>query len=179
MTKRIIIEDVNLLQALDGNIQVVCTVSKQYKADTLIAVQQAKERLKNQKLVAVTIDKYTKPRSLDANAYFHVLVEKIATAVRASNDEVKARLVVDYGQSFATARLPKDAEPAKYWKYYRIINESDRWTEYLLYKPTHLLESDEMARLIEGAVAEAKQLKIETMTTRELASLMAKGVKNE
>ena len=52
-------------------------------------------------------------------------------------------------------------------------------SQNLLYKQTHTLNSAEMARLIAGAVQEASQLGIETLTPKELASLQEKwGKKN-
>ena len=47
--------------------------------------------------VSTDVKKYRKPRSLDANAYFHLLVNRIAATVGASDDEVKRELVVRYG----------------------------------------------------------------------------------
>ena len=47
--------------------------------------------------IEVSIKKWRKKRSNDANAYFHVLVTAIAEARGISNDEVKQMLVVDYG----------------------------------------------------------------------------------
>lgn len=171
MSKQIEIKDINLLQDLDGNLQVVCTILKKYKDETTKAVQTAKERLKSEKATAIDIDKLKRPRSLNANAYFHVLVDKIASAVRQSNEEVKKRLVVDFGKSYATVRLPKNVQPTLYFDYYKQIDETDRFCEFILYKPTHLMETDEMARLIDGTIAEAKELGIETMTPQQLSTL--------
>lgn len=43
------------------------------------------------------IKPYKKRRSLDANAYFHVIVDKIAKATNKSSDEIKVQMVLDYG----------------------------------------------------------------------------------
>lgn len=43
------------------------------------------------------IKPYRKRRSLDANAYFHVLVEEISKVLKISNTEVKKSLNLDYG----------------------------------------------------------------------------------
>ena len=40
---------------------------------------------------------------------------------------------------------------------------------YLVYKQTHLMDSKEMARLIDGAIEVAKELGIETDTPEQLA----------
>ena len=47
-------------------------------------ISQGYENLKAVELLDVTADKHKKKRSLDANAYFHVLVGKIADKLRIS-----------------------------------------------------------------------------------------------
>ena len=54
------------------------------------------DRLKDQQL-SIEIKKYREKRSKDANAYFHVLVNKIAEAQGLGNDEVKKSMVIEYG----------------------------------------------------------------------------------
>ena len=43
------------------------------------------------------LKQFRKRRSLDANAYFHVLVDKIAKETKKSAEEVKISLNLDYG----------------------------------------------------------------------------------
>ena len=47
--------------------------------------------------VDLTIDKWSDKRSIQANAYFHVLVNEIAKATKSSMDDVKKQLVLNYG----------------------------------------------------------------------------------
>ena len=54
------------------------------------------DQLKNVDVNA-EIKKWREPRSKDANAYFHVLVNKIAEVQSLGDDEVKRSLVVEYG----------------------------------------------------------------------------------
>ena len=128
------------------------------------------------------IKKYRKNRSLTANAYFHVLVNKIASALRTSDIEVKRRLAVDYGTAATdvdgspyVVQLPATADIDKFYPYTKMYRSVERngmtWNCYLLFKRTHTMDSAEMARLIEGTVYEAKQLGIETMTPAELQAL--------
>ena len=104
------------------------------------------------------IKQFKKRRSLDANAYFHVIVDKIAKKLNQSVDVIKQKLVLDYGEQIA--------------KY--IINGKE-FIQYLIYKETHTLNSTEMATLIDGTIAEAKELDIETLTPIELE--LIKGYK--
>lgn len=128
------------------------------------------------------IKPYRKRRSLDANAYFHVLVNKIARAVRRSDDDVKKQLVFDYGAIAKTKEglaikwtAREDIPVEDFVKYPKPIGEEIRkgklFIQYLIYKETHTLDSAEMARLIDGTIEEAKQLGIETLTPIEIENL--------
>ena len=55
--------------------------------------------------INVEIKKWRRPRSRDANAYFHVLVNKIAEAQSLGDDEVKRSLVVEYGAQIGRAHV--------------------------------------------------------------------------
>ena len=134
--------------------------------------------------VSVEIKRYREKRSKDANAYFHVLVNKIAEVQGLGNEEVKKSLVTEYGV------LAKDAEgytvgfklPASvkidsiypYAKVFDIREENGRvFYCYLVYKHTHEMDSKEMARLIDGAIYVAKDIGIETDTPEQLARYKA------
>ena len=134
------------------------------------------------------IKPYRKRRSADANAYFHVLVNKIARAVKRSDEDVKKQLVFDYGTIAkddkglkAGFKALKEIPITHYFKYAKPIGEcvenNKTFVKYLIYKETHTLDSVEMARLIDGTIEEAKQLGIETLTPIEIENL--KGYKKE
>ena len=138
------------------------------------------------KPVRVDCKEWKNRRSLDANAYFHVLCNQIAAAMKIGNDECKRQLVLDYGTldrdkdgKIAGAKLPASVDILRYYSYAKpysteIINGRE-YIAYLFYKPTHELDTREMARLIDGAVNEAKQLGIETLPPHELAALEYEG----
>ena len=117
---------------------------------------------------------YREKRSLNANAYFHVLVGKIAEKTRQSDTEVKRQLVFDYGTQLGVIALESGMQPEKAGvEYAKPINEftspkGKQCTQYMIYKQTRKLDTAEMARLIDGAVSEAQQLGIETKTPAEL-----------
>ena len=136
------------------------------------------------KLLKVDIDVWREQRSLSANAYFHLLCNKIAEKTNASDDEIKYMLVVSYGTLASydgeqvVIKLPVGVEAAGYYKYLKYVgNEVDKsgkeWNLYVPYKETHLYDTKEMARLIDGTVDEAKRLDIEVKTPDEIASMLA------
>lgn len=132
--------------------------------------------------ISVEIKRYREPRSKNANAYFHVLVNKIAEAQRLGNGEVKRQLVLEYGTlatdetgSVLGAMLPASASMDDFYpyaKWYKSkVLDGKEYDCYLFYKQTHTLDSKEMARLIDGTITVAKELGLETMTPDQLARL--------
>lgn len=130
--------------------------------------------------INVEIKKWRRPRSRDANAYFHVLVNKIAEAQSLGDDEVKRSLVVEYGAlakdengNTLGAMLPVTADMDDFYPYYRCYKtmtlEGREYNCYLFYKRTHTLDTKEMARLIDGAIYVAKGLGIDTDTPEQIA----------
>jgi hypothetical protein len=131
-------------------------------------------------IVDVTIKKHFNRRSLSANAYFHVLVNKIAAKQNIGDDACKAMLVMEYGALARTEdgqtvgfKLPSKVDVTSIYPYAKCFDTREEdgilFNCYLVYKETHTMDSKEMARLIDGAVYEAKELGIETDTPEQLA----------
>ncbi len=127
---------------------------------------------------------YRKKRSLDANAYFHVLVHKIAQKLEMGEQETKTKLVLDYGTIMRDEtgakvglKIPSTVDINNIYKYakrFDVRNENGiEFNCYIIYKQTHTLDSKEMARLIQGAVNEAEQLDIEVRTPDEIARMLS------
>lgn len=123
----------------------------------------------------ISIKKWRQRRSKDANAYFHVLVNEIATARGLPDDEVKRQLVVDYGTIakdenglVMAMKLPRTVDPEMVYPYAKMYKQTEEngipMNCYILYKRSSWLDSKEMARLIEGTIQEAKELNIDTDT---------------
>ena len=58
------------------------------------------EELKDTELLDIQIKKFRRKRSLDANAYFHVLVDKLAGKLGISKPRCKNLMIGRYGQPF-------------------------------------------------------------------------------
>lgn len=137
------------------------------------------DKLKD-KDIRVEIKVWREPRSKDANAYFHVLVNKIAEAQCLGDDEVKRSLVVEYGAlardddgQLIGAMLPAGTDIDQFYPYTRMyktrILDGKEYECYLFYKRTHTLDSKEMARLIDGTIYVARGLGIDTDTPEQIA----------
>ena len=138
----------------------------------------------------ISIKKWRNKRSKDQNAYFHVLVNEIAGCTGESDEQVKQRLVLEYGtidkdadgNNVAFKALP-GVDFTKYYKYARYVESRVEagnghqivFNVYLVYKPTQEMDTKEMTRLIEGAISEAKELGIDTDTPEMKARFGQKG----
>ena len=132
--------------------------------------------------VDVQVEKWSDKRSLQANAYFHVLCNKIAEATKSSMDDVKKLLVSQYGTlargsdgKYMAVKVPKNTDIEKIYPYFRHIGTDENGLDmYLFFKHTSDLNKDEMNRLISGTVDEAKALNIETLTPDEIERMVGK-----
>lgn len=137
------------------------------------------DRLHGQEL-DIEIKKHREKRSKDANAYFHVLVNKIAAERGGKDDDVKRQLVVEYGAldrdedgTVIGFKLPASVNVDKIYPYVRCFDTREEngklFKCYLVYKHTSDMDSKEMARLIDGAIETAQELGIVTDTPEQLA----------
>lgn len=132
----------------------------------------------------VEIKRHRERRSLTANAYFHLLCNKLAAALNVSNDEMKIHLVRLYGTLALIdgheieIRIPKGAKVEDYYPYTEWLRGDALADYYAVYKQTHALNSKEFARLIDGTVMECKSLGIETLPPEELERMYAQADKS-
>jgi hypothetical protein len=132
----------------------------------------------------ITVKQWKEKRSLSANAYFHVLCDKLRQKLGISMARCKNHLIADYGQIEYI-----DDEPMIYKtncpeermmeletihaKCIKITEEKGKQVYfYRIYRGSHTYDSAEMARLIDGTVEECKTQGIETMTHAELERLV-------
>ena len=125
------------------------------------------------------LSEYKDKRSLNANAYFHVLVNKLADVLNKSNQEMKIELNLKYG-TLARAEdgkimgcmIPKYVDIKAFYEYAECYKEDSEYEYYMFYKRTSELNSKEFARLLEGTVQECKQQDIETLDEIEIKRLI-------
>ena len=118
-------------------------------------------------------------RSLNANAYFHVLVGKIAEKLTISKAKAKNILLGKYGQREMVDDGPLIISILENVDMYEredihcipvghgVVNGRD-FTHWAIVRPSHEYDTKEMAALIDGTIADAKELDIETITPAEL-----------
>lgn len=120
------------------------------------------------------IKEYKQKRSLNANAYAWVLINKIANVMRLSKEEVYLNMLKHYGQSQVVS-IVLEANITGYFKYYEVIGTSilnnKEFNHIRVFKGSSEYDTKEMSIFIDGIVQEAKQLDIETLTPNQLAEL--------
>lgn len=124
-------------------------------------------------------------RSQSANAYFHVLCDKLRQALRISFAECKNHLITSYGQieyvdegepATIKTNIPADRMAQSETLHCKPLHVEDPeafW--YRIYRGTHTYDSREMALLIDGTIEECKLQGIETLTPNELLRLEGYG----
>lgn len=122
--------------------------------------------------------KYWKPRdrSLDANAYMWVLCEKIAKEIGSTKEDVYRMAVREVGVWFDTPpMLAADADTfAAGWRHNGIgwfcedIFRTSDTAMIRVFTGSSVYDGQQMRRLVDYIVQEAKDLDIETMTPEEI-----------
>lgn len=175
----------NIVENIDGTLTYYFRDTNKDLSHKVRTKNELKEmRDKYTKGFAIDVMQYREQRSLDANAYFHVLVDKIAKALNKGSEEVKKQLNLDYGTIMRDDKgkkvgfkLPESVDvnliyPYAKWFDFRIEN-GVKFNCYIIYKETHTLDTKEMSTLIDGTVQEAQQLGIETKTPDEIANMLS------
>lgn len=123
-------------------------------------------------------------RSLDSNAYFHVLCDKLRKKLGISMARCKNHLIADYGQIEYIDDEPmiyKTNAPEEYMmeletlhtKCVKVTEEHGKNVYfYRIYRGSHTYNTKEMSDLIAGTIEECKAQDIETATPAEIAQMM-------
>lgn len=128
--------------------------------------------------LAVDVKKYRPKRSLDANAYLWVLCDKIAAALDSTKELVYIELVRQVGKFAVVAVRDWDADEIIHgWScrglgwFAEIIDgcKIDGCVRVMFFYGSSTYDTEEMSRLIDEAVFEAKELGIDTATPDEIA----------
>ena len=129
----------------------------------------------------VSVKKFRNKRSLDANAYAWVLIDKIARAKHLTKKEVYRNAIRDIGGVSDTVSIRKQAFPrlqAEWnskgigWQVDDIGSRIPGWTNAILYYGSSSYDSSQMSSLIDSLIQDATALGIEVKSEAEITSLL-------
>ena len=140
--------------------------------------------------LAVTLKRWSNKRSLSANAYYWMLVAKIAKLLPASESEVHNILLGRYGQpaevdgELVTMLIPdtpeaeekirqSDTYHLRQTSHIRTGKNGKQYRAWRMMRGSSTYDTAEMAQLIDGTVAEAKHMGIETLPDEEIERMLS------
>ncbi len=152
-----------------------------FLADDTDTLEQIEELMSCAKL-SVEVKKWRKKRSIDANAFAWVLINKIAEKLETTSLEVYRREIRELGicevipiKNEAVERFVDTWQKqgtGKGWICDTEKSKLDGYTNVYAYYGSSSYNTAEMSRLINNIVEECKSLNIETKSEEELNSLL-------
>lgn len=143
-----------------------------------VSVQEL-QTLKAYEELSVSLKKYRKKRSLDANSYCWVLCSRIAEKVGSSKDEIYEQMLQDYGcfdeddNGYIVVTVKSGTDMSKIGRHWKFYKDNGKFSSYLKIKGSSEYDSAEMGRFIDGIIFEAKELGISTETPDEIERMKA------
>ena len=128
---------------------------------------------------------YREKRSLNANAYFHSLVNKLARYYNWTDEDMKIKMVLDYGTlaekdgEVFEVKVPHNSDIQEFYPYAKFNRTEDGLDCYFLYERTHNLNTHQMYELLCGVVQECKDVGIPTKEDYEIQKLIEEMEKYE
>lgn len=131
----------------------------------------------------ISARRHREKRSLSANAYFHVLVSKIAEKLGSSITEVKNGLIAEYGQIDPLIKTIIMLDTVDWKKVEamhlrpttatRVLDNGKLYRVYYVMRGSHTYDTAEMSRLIDATVEAAREQGIETLTPVQIERMKA------
>ena len=137
------------------------------------------DKIKDCEKLSIEAKKYRQRRSLDANAYAWVLMQKLAEAVNSDKWHIYLRCLQRYSRAF-THVIVKESAVDRMQELYRTCIDLGKVTvngqtghQLQVYYGSSTFDTKEMSVFIDGIVSECKELGIQTMTPAELERMKA------
>lgn len=131
--------------------------------------------------VDITVKKHRNKRSLDANAYAWVLIDKIAAKRDMSKAEVYRNAIRDIGGVSEVVCIQNRAVKTMKdvwtrngigWQVDEMPSKIAGCTNLVLYKGSSVYDTKQMSALIDSLVQDAQSIGIETRSQEEIDSLL-------
>lgn len=130
--------------------------------------------------VSIEIKPYKEKRSLNANAYAWVLIDKLAAKLGIPPEEVYRHTIEALGGVSEIVRCKSSAVKAlkASWEHHglgwqlKVADERNGWADCILYYGSSVYDTAQMKRLIDSLVDECKTQGIDTMSEYERGLLL-------
>ena len=156
----------------DGTQNITITVNSDFRN----SFDELKE-----KEVTVEIKRFSKRRSLDANAYAWVLIDKIAEKMKLKKTEVYRNCIKDIGGVSTIICVKNEAVESLChgwethgigWQYETMQSKIEGCTNVILWYGSSVYDSAQMATFIQNLIQDAEDLGIPTITPEEQSRLI-------
>ena len=150
-----------------------------------VQIEQARkicDSMKDGKIYTAEIKEYREKRSLNANAYFWVLLAKLAAKLNIPKLDLYREFIRGIGDNFYVllVRTSEVTAVIKSWKHNGLgwiaddLGQCDNEYSYVMfYKGSSTYDTKQMSNLIELAVTECKEQGIETKMPDEIARMVS------
>jgi major membrane immunogen (membrane-anchored lipoprotein) len=138
--------------------------------------------LKDCEKLSIEVKQYREKRSLDANAYFFVLADKLAEKLNTTKVEIYRNAIKEIGgvsevvcvKNQAVQRLCEGwSQNGLGWQTDTFPSKIEGCTNVILYYGSSTYTTEQMSKLIENIVQDCKAVGIETRTPNEIANLLS------
>ena len=142
--------------------------------------KQLVDELKDKPKLSIEVKPYRARRSLDANAYFFVLADKVAEKLNTTKVDVYRNCIKEIGGVSETVCVKDEAvkKLCEAWEEKGIGWQTDTFpsklqgcTNVIMYYGSSTYDTAQMSRLIENIIQDCKDL--ETATPEEIANMLS------
>lgn len=145
--------------------------------------KQMVDDLKDKEKLSIEVKPYREKRSLDANAYFFVLADKLAEKTGVPKETIYQEAVKNIGGVSEVVCVKNNAverlceawrRNGLGWQVETLQSKIEGCTNVILYYGSSTYNTEQMSRLIDNIVQDCKAVGIETMTPDQLAEMKAR-----
>jgi len=168
-------DKIDVRLTLSGDMEITLCVARESRA----AVKEAMGELRDKPLT-VEVKQWREKRSLEANAYAWVLIDRISEVVKQGKTEVYRSYIREVPGASQLVCVPTEAvsKLIQGWTHNGLGWITDTMpsklpgcTNVMLYYGSSTYDTKQMSALIDLIVQDAKELGIETLTPAELARM--------
>ena len=141
------------------------------------AIPEALEEMEGD--LRITVDRFRRKRSRDANAMLWACIGEMAAAVKGDKWEIYLRLLRRYGQYTYIVAKPGAVEAVKrQWRETEVVGESEiggqKAVQLLCYFGSHTYDAAEFSKLLDGTISEMKEMGLTPPPTEEMRRALKK-----